>query len=367
LTPRQALTPTPYSIQSEFVGANGVSSASIIDNSIAAIDIGTNAVGNNEIINSQVQQRVSGTCPAGQAMSIINQNGTVVCEAAGGGADTDWQETSTTVSTLRNVAIGDTDATIGSGTFAVHGPFPDTFGGMFVDVDGTGFEQPFYGYSTNETFRAWTEFNEATDQWRVNINNAYRFYVTATGQVGVNESNPQATLHVDGSVRFEDINSGSASSAPLFVDAQGDVQVGASTQTFAIHPAAFTVEEDNDSFQKILDSGHAFIDSGFGALSAPVHLPDGATVTRLDIWYIDESPQNMTFRLRRSPHATVDNQDLATILPTGSIAGIRTGSDTTINFNPIDNSTQSYYFRVFSSNWTGANMGIKAVLISYEL
>lgn len=364
LAPRQPLTATPYSIQSEFVGMDGVSSTSIINGTITAADIGPNAVGSSEIINTQVQQRVTGICAAGAAMAGINQDGSVNCQAAG--ADTDWVETASTVSTLKNVAIGDTDATIGSGTFAVHGPFSDTFGGMFVDVDGTGFEQPFYGYSTNENFRAWTEFNEATDQWRVNINNGYRLYVDANGRTGINEPNPQANLHVDGTVRFEDLGV-TGGDAPLFVQPDGDVVAGPIEHTIAIHPAAFTVEESADTFQKVLGSGHAFINSGFGALSVPVHFPNGATVTRVQIWFLDSAAENMTFRLRRSPHASVNNEDLSAILPTGSVAGIRTATDTTISLNPINNLTHSYYFRVFSSNWIGAAMGIKAVLITYRL
>ncbi len=364
LAPRQSLTATPYSIQSEFVGMDGVSSTSIINGTITAADIGPNAVGSSEIITTQVQQRVTGICSGGSAMAGINQDGSVNCQAAG--ADTDWVETASTVSTLKNVAIGGTDATIGSGTFAVYGPFQDTFGGMFVDVTGTGFEQPFYGYSTNGNFRAWTEFNENADQWRVNINNGYQLYVDGNGRTGINEPNPQANLHVDGTVRFEDLGV-TGGDVPLMIQPDGDVVPGPNEFTIAIPPAAFTVEEPGDDFQKVLGNGHAFIQSGFGALSAPVYLPNGATVTRVQIWYLDSSSQNMTFRLRRSSHTSISNADLAALEPTGSVAGIRTATDTTINLNPINNLTNSYYFRVFSNNWTGSNMGIRAVLITYRL
>ncbi len=385
LAPRQPITAAPYAIQAEFVGVDGVNSNSIVnnsimssdlaenavgssqiaDNSVGSADIMQNAVGANEIDSNQVQERVTGVCLAGQSMGSINQDGSVNCQAVG--ADTDWNETVNTVWTDKNVAIGGSDATIGSGTFAVHGPFENTFGGMFVNVDGTGTQQPFYGYSTNSTFRAWTEFNEESDQWRVNINNGYRFFVTATGAVGINEPNPLATLHVDGSVRFEDLGISGTGTAPLRVDASGDVVAGPSTYTVSISPAAFTVEEDGDSFSKILGSGHAYIQTGFGALSAPVYLPDGATVTGVNIWYLDSSASDATFRLRRTPHNVVSNEDLAAFTPTGNTTGIQTASDTTINFSTITNTTHSYYFRVFSSSWTGVNMGIKAVTITYRL
>ncbi len=354
LSPRQKVTLTPYSIQSMFVADGGVTADSIANN----------AVGTTEIDSAEVQRRVTGTCPAGSAMSQINESGTVTCQAADDG---DWNVAGNfTSSTTQFVGIN-TTSSIGSGSFTVKGPFQDTFGGMFVDVDGSGFEQPFYGYATNGSFRAWSEFNENTDQIRFNINNAYKLYLDSNGRLGIDEPNPQRNLHVDGDARIEDLGFVGSGRAQVLVEPDGDLVTGPLTHTIAVPPAAFTVEEPGDSFQKVLGNGHAFIVSGFGALSAPVYLPDGAVVTRLDVWYLDDSPQNLTLRLRRSAHTSISNTDLATVEPTGSVVGIRTASDTTIVNATIDNDAYSYYFRVFSSNWTGSNMGIKAVKITYRL
>jgi hypothetical protein len=50
---------------------------------VDAGDIGASAVGSSEVISSQVQLRVSGTCPAGEAIQSISDTGTVTCVAVG--------------------------------------------------------------------------------------------------------------------------------------------------------------------------------------------------------------------------------------------------------------------------------------------
>ena len=221
LSPRQNITPSPYSIRALSVQNNSINSDSIIDSSIKGADIAPDEVGLSQINSNEVQARVLGICPPGQAMIEINQNGTVNCEAA---TDADWSTNANTTWTMKDVAVGGSDATIGTGTFAVHSPNSDTFGGMFVNVPGTGFEQPFYGYATNNNFRAWTEFDELFDFWRVNINNAYPMTLHSSGLLETSGAHQISTTTTDPVVNT--IYGNSVPIAYGSIDAVGGINTG---------------------------------------------------------------------------------------------------------------------------------------------
>lgn len=95
------------------IPSNSVTTINIVDNSINAVDVNP----------AQVQLRVSGSCPAGQAVRVVNQDGSVVCGATSG-PTTLFNEQSGLLNGLTNTCediAALNFGTVGAGTLSCQG------------------------------------------------------------------------------------------------------------------------------------------------------------------------------------------------------------------------------------------------------
>jgi hypothetical protein len=112
LVPRQELRPAPYAQHADFVADNTIVGATILDGSITALDLADGAVTTNKLANlavttpklandsvtqakiaagavglaqintTQVQARISGSCPSGQPLLGFSAAGTPLCDVS---------------------------------------------------------------------------------------------------------------------------------------------------------------------------------------------------------------------------------------------------------------------------------------------
>jgi len=100
---------------------------------------------------------------------------------------------------------------------------------------------------------------------------------------------------------------------------------------------------------------------------APVHIPDGAEVTVLSVWYYDNTGLgNITVNLDRKPIGTISTTIMASVASSGT-PGASTGTDSTITNAVISNSAYSYCVTVYLPSADIANMiQLRSVRITYH-
>lgn len=121
-----------------------------------------------------------------------------------GSGSTNYVPKFTGLSAIGNSSIYDNSGSVGLNTTTMVGAANFTakslnttgYGGMYIDMGGVSGRKPFYGYSIGGSAKAWTYFDEATNQLRFN-NNGDQFVIDNAGNIGIGTLSPDAKLKIE--------------------------------------------------------------------------------------------------------------------------------------------------------------------------
>ncbi|MFH2105418.1 MAG: hypothetical protein ABII72_04270 [Parcubacteria group bacterium] len=133
----------------------------------------------------------------------------------------------------------------------------------------------------------------------------------------------------------------------------------AQTRYWSVGASELIPGDEADTYSK----GSGCLTSTDDVFTAPVNLPQGATVTNLTTNYTDtDAVNNFSVNLIRSSNGT--DETMATATTSGSTAGWRTAEDATIIGAAVDNSAYSYRLQNTAMN-AGATHSLCAIEVTY--
>jgi hypothetical protein len=130
-----------------------------------------------------------------------------------------------------------TGTLIGSSDVSITSANTSSYGGMYVNMNGSSTMLPFYGYAVNESPAAWHYFNSLDSKWRL-VNGGIRLTVASDGNVGIGTELPTEKLEVNGNLRVGGVfkyPTGASNGYVLVTDASG---VGTWTSPTSVTTAA---------------------------------------------------------------------------------------------------------------------------------
>ncbi len=144
----------------------------------------------------------------------------------------------------------------------------------------------------------------------------------------------------------------------------------AKTFYYSIPPSAFKAMWSADvTFAGFTGIGFNNVPTPSSGLIAPVYLPQGATVTSFTVYYYDNAAAtDMRTELYLHTHGTSGGVNMATVLSSGTPTESN-GIDNTINAPIVNNQFYDYSIEVSSTvgAWPGTSLTLRAVVITYTL
>lgn len=229
--------------------------------------------------------------------------------------------------------------------------------------------------------------SNATDSYlRFSPNGNYKGYVGAyngtndvdfgtgggnlTGKLNlVIAATPKLIINNDGTVRV--VNLGGSGNKFIKTDNIGTLTTQPVTFVQNISFAAFRPAGSDVNFTTSGD-GTVSCFSGSSPLFAPVNLPDGATITQVSAYFVDNSAsKDVSIEFKRNGVTSLTYNGatdfISEINSSGSSSAVQVIDDTTITSGLVDNSNYFYIVRIYlPSGWDSTNIRIKGLTITYQ-
>jgi hypothetical protein len=188
-------------------------------------------------------------------------------------------------------------------------------------------------------------FSQPDEDWTISGNDIYS---AVTGNVGIGDMTPSEKLDVNGNIN---VNGKVMYASPR-------------THYFVVGGEAFHPGENVD-YRNSYGNGGAYMVSGAGAMVAPVHLPHGAEVIELKVFFNDNSASDMSVSLNRLSLIGGAYTILASVSSTG-VSGYGSRTETSISQAIINNTAYGYLIYAYSGSWNSA-LKIMGALVTYTI
>ncbi len=133
-----------------------------------------------------------------------------------------------------------------------------------------------------------------------------------------------------------------------------------------VHPTAF-IPVNSSLEYGFVSGGFLYNPGSIGSYyEAAVNLPHGAKITKLVLYYYDNSTQNMSIVLAGMGMDDSNLLSLANFTTSGAEENYRVVEDTTITSETINNQSYAYWIEVGIPGSQGANLMIRGVRIDYS-
>lgn len=185
-----------------------------------------------------------------------------------------------------------------------------------------------------------------------------RMTIGASGNVGIGTAAPSEKLQVSGSVKADNF-----------------VYSSPKTLYYNLSGIDFRGERSRDTVILSIGSGSIFVShtTSTSGIIAPVHLPQGAVMGNMTIYFSDFSgAQNLqAVFYRKTILSNIFPDNIGAISSSGS-SGLAAYT-TPVNFlsNVVDNTIYTYYLHIyttpFPSVWSSSALELRAVVIEYTL